>query len=69
VKLFMVIYIVGKIGGTVGPLPYGIDECEIRAADMLAGLDKTVVTPEGHRASDVEFKCEWHAQRPGNDYK
>lgn len=66
-KLFMVIYIVGQIGGTVGPLPYGMEECQRRAAEMWLDGKPDVRTPEGFTRDDVAFKCEFHDQRPDNE--
>lgn len=63
-KLYMVIYFAGVIGGTVGPLPYGIEECQDRAAEIMAGANQDVVTPDGYTARDVKFECEFHEQRP-----
>lgn len=68
-KLYIVIYIAGLIGGTVGPLPYGIAECESRATELNALPRPNVVTPQGYTAADVLFACEWHATRPENDPK
>jgi len=66
-NLYIVIYIAGLIGGTVGPLPYGLKECQQRAVETLAEVDPNVVTPQGYRGSDVKMVCEWHDVRPGND--
>lgn len=66
-KLFMVIYFAGQIGGTVGPLPYGIEECRTRAADIMSNAKQDVVTPEGYTARDVKFECEFHRERPANE--
>lgn len=68
-KLYIVIYLAGLVGGTVGPLPYGFDECQRRAAEKQAEADPSVVTPQGYRASDVKLVCEWHSTRPGDDPK
>lgn len=63
-NLFLVIYIAGLVGGTVGPLPYGVEECRGRAADLWSELKPGVLTPEGFTRDDVAFKCEFHDQRP-----
>lgn len=34
-KLFLVIYITGQVGGSVGPLPYDMRECLRRRLDLL----------------------------------
>lgn len=63
-KLYLVIYMAGLIGGTVGPLPYGIEECHSRASEILAQLDQSVITPQGFTAKDVRLECEFHDTRP-----
>jgi hypothetical protein len=63
-KLFVIIYIAGQIGATVGPVPYGMDECRVRAAEMYDTIDPNVRTPEGVMKHDVRFECEMHAERP-----
>jgi hypothetical protein len=65
-KLFVVIYIAGQIGGTVGPVPYDMDECRVRAAEMYGTIDPATRTPQGITKQDVRFECELHAQRPAN---
>ena len=65
----MVIYIAGEVGGSVGPLPYGIEECQRRASVQMSLLDKTVVTPEGITQADIQFKCEWLTKHPTQKYK
>lgn len=66
-KLWMVIYIAGKIGGTVGPLPYDYDACVARSQSLYNDANKLVTTPQGYTAADVRFECELHAERPKND--
>lgn len=66
-KLFMVLYIAGPIGGTIGPLPYGMVECQQRAADLLAEGNSDAVTLHGFTQRYVDFACEWHEDRPPND--
>ena len=66
-KLWIVIYVVGKIGATVGPIPYDESECWVRAAQSWSELDDKVVTEQGYTKDDVQFKCEWHAERPEHD--
>lgn len=78
-KLFLVIYMMGKIGGTVGPLPNGLDACMGEAlslnqqaqAVMKSGITikGDVLTPlEKERIASMSFSCEYHAIRPKNDY-
>jgi hypothetical protein len=64
-KLWIVVRIAGDVGGTVGPLPYGMEECQYRAAHFMDYADPHVVTPQGYMVKDVSFTCEWHPRRPG----
>ena len=66
-SLWFVIYIAGKVGGSVGPLPYDFAECQSRAVDMYRQLKPDVVTPEGLTEADVRFACEYHDARPINE--
>jgi hypothetical protein len=63
-KLFLIIYIAGKIGGVAGPLPYDMAECQRRAASMWSELRPGVRTPMGYTRDDVKFSCEMHDTRP-----
>ena len=63
--LYIVIYISGFVGGTIGPLPYsqasdGMRQCEQRLASILA--QATAPIPP-----HIEFVCARHAVRPAND--
>lgn len=53
-SLYIVIYAGLLIGGTVGPLPYDMAECQRRIAEFNV---KTA-------GSEMRFTCEWHAKRP-----
>jgi hypothetical protein len=64
-KLYIVIYLAGLIGGTIGPLPYDMEECQRRVAAEMAQVDPTITTPNGFSAKDVRLACEWHEVRPG----
>lgn len=69
--LYMIILIFGSIGGTVGPLPYDLAECEFRAGarqdQIVRAYDSgtrvfisgRVVTP-----ADVEHRCVLTSTRP-----
>jgi hypothetical protein len=63
-SLFMVIYIAGQVGATVGPLPYGIEECERQAAEKVAEGNEHAATPEGYTLRDIRIACEFHAEPP-----
>ena len=66
-NLWLVIYMTGKVGGSVGPLPYDFTECQSRVVDMYRQLRPDVVTPDGRTAADVRFACEYHDARPINE--
>lgn len=57
--LWIMVYVAGTLGGTIGPLPYGMDECQHRAAEETTAMRRHVFP-----ASHVTFVCEWHARRP-----
>lgn len=63
-KLYILIYIAGHVGATVGPLPYGEEECSRRIAEEYAQIDSTIVTADGFSKKDIRYACEWHAERP-----
>ena len=61
-KLYLVVYTIGVIGGVFGPLPYDEPECRARAAEWTqeavasaAKLDMPML---------LNFECEWHSKRP-----
>lgn len=65
-KLWLIVYVAGQIGMTVGPLPYGMDECLVRADDKLAEIhdeSRGNVTKETVAAT-ITIKCEWSELRP-----
>ena len=86
-KLFLVIYIAGKIGGTVGPLPTpenpsigaAMDACMSHALEyqrqasiaVSTGKDvngKPIPADQLERIKTLEFRCEYSAKRPKNEY-
>lgn len=62
-KLWLVIYIAGKVASTLGPLPVSLAECERKAIEYKAGLNPNLKT-DGVTAKDIEFVCEAHRSRP-----
>lgn len=52
-KLFLVVYLNGVLGGWAGPLPYGIEECTARAEVFQAEDDA--------RDGPLLFRCEWRS--------
>ena len=63
-KLWIIIYLAGELVGSVGPLPYGPDECEKRIAEKMAEANHDVVTPGGFTTKDVRLACEYRDARP-----
>lgn len=76
-KLFLILFVAGKISGTWGPLPYGLDECEARAEAMRADVATIIETGrstnganEAVPADRIEnlktwrISCEHRADRP-----
>lgn len=60
-QLFLIVITAGQIGAWVGPLPYGMAECQTRAAGLQALVDDTRTR---HPELDLTFTCEWRA--PGD---
>lgn len=78
-KLFMVIYMASKIGGTVGPLEAGMEECMRQALYLnqqahtalqtgMSVTGKVLTDTEKERIASMRFACEYHVTRPKNDY-
>jgi hypothetical protein len=73
-NLWMILYTMHGVGGTWGPLPYDMAECERRAAERQADVQITLDTgvSKGKAVPEVvldELKhwrvaCEWHDERP-----
>ncbi|MFD1330234.1 hypothetical protein [Mycoplana ramosa] len=73
-KLWLILYVGQQIGGTWGPLPYGLNECERRAAEGNAISEQARGRPEligkmkrnGISAplQDWKFVCEFRSERP-----
>lgn len=75
-KLFLLIYMGTHLGGVVGPLPYGMSECQARRDAMRA--QQALVLQTGYSASDhrklslvelnriraLRFECEYFGRRP-----
>lgn len=75
-KLWIVMTLMGKLASTIGPLPYGMDECAVRVAEKSAEVDKTFAEPayqanpdswlDGHHLvrSDLVISCVESDERP-----
>lgn len=75
-KLFLIIYAGNIIGGSAGPLPYDMAECE-RRRDEFRTLQSEAVRSgfskeqnrqlsdgELSRIKDMRFECEYRENRP-----
>lgn len=60
-QLFLIVITAGQIGAWTGPLPYGMKECQARAAGLQALADDA---RDRHPEIDLTFTCEWRA--PGD---
>jgi len=61
VKLFVVWYIVGALGGAVGPMKMTFAECEKSLPGLRAYLVEQGAAP---RALALDMRCEWHRRWP-----
>lgn len=65
--LYMLVYVGGLLIATIGPLPYDVAECEVRAAERWSDIDPNVVLLDQYTRDDAEFLCERYAERPKLD--
>ncbi len=65
--LYLVIYIAGLVGATIGPLPMTLPECLKFAAYEAAQMDTKITTPQGYSSKDIRFSCEMVAVPPDVD--
>lgn len=71
-KLWLAVYIFGKVAASVGPLPYGMEECEIRAAERSAEFDhgfeanpeRVEIDGKAVERKDIRVACVEQADRP-----
>ena len=77
-KLWIVMLIFGKIGAAIGPLPYGLDECRIKAEELVQDYkqkweiaDKKGVHPmlddKVLGRDDLKAECRYSTERPKLD--
>lgn len=70
-KLYMVLYILGKVAGVWGPLHYDETECKARIEDMIKSAhdSEQAKTSDGKplHLKDVRFACETKQDRPSLD--
>lgn len=74
-NLWIVVYSGFHVAGSVGPLPYDMNECLARAAEkntelqaqVAAGKDREgnpISSELAARAAQIKFVCEHHEERP-----
>ncbi|ASP84776.1 hypothetical protein CDO26_09320 [Sinorhizobium meliloti] len=75
-KLWLVIYAGTQIGGSAGPLPYGMEECqrhrdrlrasqqEVISTGFSMSLNRKISEDERSKAAAMRFECEWRERRP-----
>lgn len=74
-KLWLILYVGKEMGGSWGPLPYDLAECEVRAADRRASIEKMISSGIGESGNVIppdmieklktwSVACERHADRP-----
>lgn len=75
-KLFLIIYSAGQIGGVAGPLPYDMKECEYRRDEFRSkqqelfdtkfskALNRPATEEEIEKTKDMKFECEYRETRP-----
>lgn len=79
-KVWFVIVHQGLVGGTVGPVPYDMNECKVRVEEHMAALELSVITKTTHDGrpmsdkdvkalSHISFTCTEAMDRPKNGSK
>jgi hypothetical protein len=63
-KLYVLIYLAGKLVGTIGPLPYEMDECLERSSEKMTIINRDTFKRDGSHANDLELRCEYRLTRP-----
>jgi hypothetical protein len=68
VKLWLVVYYFGKIGGAWGPLDYSVDDCARREAlnnqQVAINIDAFRKTNPTISPSDIRFSCVYSDRNP-----
>ena len=75
-SLWIVIYSASVVGGSIGPLPYGMEECQTKNAPMEAARMQAIETgyseaqgrnlsaDEINQLEELSSRCEYHETRP-----
>lgn len=74
-KLFLVLYAAGSLGGFQGPLPFGIEQCQAEARDFNSRVVVTIAMKEDgegnpippeklEKLKSLRAVCEYRAEMP-----
>lgn len=74
-KLWLIVYVGTEIGGSWGPLPYGIEECRDRATLMNSetqaiaetgknSVGEVIPSKNVDQIKTLRFECEFRQSRP-----
>lgn len=63
-KLYLIVTLSGQLAMTVGPLPYGVDECHERARAKLEEINSDATKRAIAEKQEMEITCEYHDTRP-----
>lgn len=63
-KLYILIFLSGNLASTIGPVPYGMTECQERIAEKMEELNADDFKRSVARKNDLVMRCEFHAARP-----
>ena len=66
-KLFIVLYLAGKIIAVSDPVDWPEDECRWVVAKRLKHIDFSAIVRHGYVIADVRADCEWHNEKPAVD--
>ncbi len=61
-KLYLIVYVAGKVIGFTGPLPYDMAECQRRAT-----IEQRSCVNGAFQCADIRYRCEWAQGRPAID--
>lgn len=63
-KLFMIIYLGANLAGSIGPLPYGIEECRLRIQQKLREIASDPEAQALAVKEDLKLRCEYRTGHP-----
>jgi hypothetical protein len=63
-KLYLIVTLAGELAMSVGPLPYGPDECRERAQEKLEEINSDPAKRAIAEQQNIRIVCEYHDIRP-----